>query len=186
VFVELEDPRVSAHTVHLQLYGYNDLMLAALARRLPLPAARVERLLAPLLGRMVAVQGYLHSDDSPGLTLTRGENGLRLAGDDLGPGAARARRFVRRLAASARPLGLAPLPGLLQIGRPGKGNHFGGSLPMRRRPGPLESDTLGRPHGWERVHVVDAAVFPSLPATTVTLSVMANAHRIAATAAAEW
>jgi choline dehydrogenase-like flavoprotein len=184
VFVELEDPRVSAHTVHLQLYGYNDLLLAALARRLLLPAARVERLLAPLLGRVVVAQGYLHSDDSPGLTLTRSEDGLRLVGDDVGPGAARVRRLVRRLAASARPLGLAPLPGLVQVGRPGKGNHLGGSLPMRRRPGPLESDTLGRPRGWERVHVVDAAVFPSLPATTVTLSVMANAHRIAATAAA--
>ena len=36
----------------------------------------------------------------------------------------------------------------------------------------------------ERVHVVDASVFPSLPATTITLSVMANAHRIGAVAAA--
>ncbi len=169
--------------MHLQLYGYNDLLLAALARRLPLPAARVERLLAPLLGRMIVAQGYLHSDDSPGLTLTRAGDDLRLVGDDVEPGAARVRRLLRRLAASARPLGLAPLPGLVQIGRPGKGNHLGGSLPMRRRPGPLESDTLGRPRGWERVHVVDAAVFPSLPATTVTLSVMTNAHRIAAAAA---
>ena len=53
---------------------------------------------------------------------------------------------------------------------------------MRREPGELETDTLGRPRGWERVHVVDAAVFPSFPATTVTLSVMANAHRIATAA----
>ena len=39
-------------------------------------------------------------------------------------------------------------------------------------------DLLGRLSGWQRVHAVDATVFPSLPATTITLSVMANAHRI--------
>jgi hypothetical protein len=32
-----------------------------------------------------------------------------------------------------------------------------------------------------RVHLVDASVLPSVPATTITLGVMANAHRIAAT-----
>jgi len=187
VFVELQDARVSAHTVHLQLYGYNDVLLSALAGRLPLSAARLERLLAPLLGRMVVIQGFLHSADSPGLTVegVAGE-GIRIVGDDVGPGAARVKRLVRRLTASARLLGMVPLPGLVQVGRPGKGNHLGGSLPMRHRPGELETDTLGRLRGWERVHVVDAAVFPSFPATTVTLSVMANAHRIATAAANGW
>jgi hypothetical protein len=32
--------------------------------------------------------------------------------------------------------------------------------------------------------VVDATIFPSIPATTITLSVMANAHRIGWEAAA--
>ncbi len=182
VFVELEDERISERTVHLQLYGYNDVLLSALAQRLPLKASRVERLLRPLLGRMVVIQGFLHSEDSPGLTVEGDAEGLRIVGDDVGPAAARVKRLVRRLTANARLLGMVPLPGLVQVGRPGKGNHLGGSLPMRREPGELETDTLGRPRGWERVHVVDAAVFPSFPATTVTLSIMANAHRIATAA----
>jgi choline dehydrogenase-like flavoprotein len=183
VFVELEDARVSAHTVHLQLYGYNDVLLSAVAGRLPLSAARLERLLAPVLGRMVVIQGFLHSADSPGLAVeSDAEGGIRIVGDDVGPAVARVKRVVRRLTANARLLGMVPLPGLVQVGRPGKGNHLGGSLPMRREPGDLETDTLGRPRGWKRVHVVDAAVFPSFPATTVTLSVMANAHRIATAA----
>ena len=49
---------------------------------------------------------------------------------------------------------------------------------MREKPGAFESDRLGRPHGWSRVHAVDATVLPSVPATTITFSVMANAHRI--------
>jgi choline dehydrogenase-like flavoprotein len=49
---------------------------------------------------------------------------------------------------------------------------------MRTSPGRFESDRYGRPSGFERVHAVDSTVFPSIPATTITLSVMANAHRI--------
>ncbi len=45
VFVELDDERLSEYTVHLQLYGYNDVLLSAVAGRLPLSAARLERLL---------------------------------------------------------------------------------------------------------------------------------------------
>jgi choline dehydrogenase-like flavoprotein len=50
---------------------------------------------------------------------------------------------------------------------------------MSSEPQPGQTDALGRPHGLERVHLVDSSVFPSIPATTITLSVMANAYRIA-------
>jgi len=79
---------------------------------------------------------------------------------------------------------MVPIPGLVQLGQPGKGNHLGGSFAMRRDPGRLDTDTLGRVSGWDRLHIVDASVLPSIPATTITLSVMANAHRIASAAAA--
>jgi choline dehydrogenase-like flavoprotein len=183
VFVELEDARISAHAIHLQVYGYNDIMLSALARRLPVGEGALERFMQPLLGRMVVIQGFMHSADSPGLELVCDAGGLRVKGDDERAGVARVRRVARSLAAHGRLLGMAPVPGTAHVGAPGKSNHLGGSLPMRRQPGPLETDTLGRVPGWDRVHVVDASVFPSIPATTVTLSVMANAHRIAVAAA---
>jgi choline dehydrogenase-like flavoprotein len=182
VFVELEDRHISEHTVHMQLYGYNDLMLSALARRLPLGPARLERVLQPLLGRLVVIQGYLHSAESPGLTIHHEAEGIRVVGEDGAIGAARVRKLVRRLAAAGRHLGMFPIPGLAQLGRAGKSNHVGGSLPMRHAPGELETDTLGRLPDWDRVHIVDASIFPSVPATTVTISVMANAHRIATAA----
>jgi len=75
-----------------------------------------------------------------------------------------------------------PISPALRIGEPGRGFHTGGSFPMRSRPQALETDILGRLHGFSRLHVVDASVFPTLPATTITLSVMANAHRIGAAA----
>lgn len=183
LFLELEDRRISSHSVHLQLYGYNDLILSALTRRLPLAEESLERALRALLGRLVVIQGYMHSADSPGLTIEHASNGIRLVGDPPTGSGRRVKKVVNRLATAGRLLGMLPLFGFLQIGPPGKGNHLGGSLPMRHRPRGLETDTLGRLPGWSRVHVVDASVFPSMPATTVTLSVMANAHRIATMAA---
>jgi choline dehydrogenase-like flavoprotein len=182
VFIELEGARISKYATHLQVYGYNDIMLSALAKRLPLAPGRIERALRGVLGRVVLIQGFLHSADSPGLAITCDAERVRVVGEDTAAGSARVRRLVRSLAAKGHLLGMVPVPGLLHLGRPGKSNHLGGSLPMRCEPGELETDTLGRIPSWGSVHVVDAAIFPSFPATTVTISVMANAHRIATAA----
>ena len=87
-------------------------------------------------------------------------------------------RVLSKLRRHRRDLGLLPVSPFMRVTAPGRGFHSGGTFPMRDTPGELESDLLGRPHGLRRVHVVDATVLPSVPATTITLSVMANAHRI--------
>ncbi len=55
---------------------------------------------------------------------------------------------------------------------------------MALKPQGYQSDVLGRPCGFNRVHAVDSTIFPSIPATTITLSIMANAHRIGSAIAA--
>ena len=75
-----------------------------------------------------------------------------------------------------------PVGPMMQVGLPGKSYHIGGSFPMTRSPGPLQTDLLGTLHGHRRVHLVDASVFPSIPATNSTFGAMANACRIGAQA----
>ncbi|HVB07106.1 MAG TPA: hypothetical protein VNF07_12745 [Acidimicrobiales bacterium] len=179
LFVEVQDEEIARHRVHLQIYGYSDIMLKALLSRAPLRRANAERLLQPLLGRLLAVQGFLHSDDSPGLRLELTDSGVRLVGDRVPHPHARVHALLRKLRRLRRYTGAAPIPGLTQVGPPAKSFHYGGSLPMRARPAGLESDILGRPCGSERIHVVDSSVFPSIAGTTIALTAMANAHRIA-------
>ncbi len=88
--------------------------------------------------------------------------------------------MLGRLRAIARPLRAVPLRPLLQVWEPGRGIHVGGSFPMSANPTDLETVLLGRPAGLHRVHVVDSSVFPTVPPTTITYTVMANAQRIAA------
>ncbi len=183
LFLEILDPEVDRHTVHVQLYSHNDFYAADIAKRFGPAAGLASPLIGALSRRLLVAQGFLHSDVSPEITIS-------LASGDTEPELelgwrghpetwstlARARR---RLARALRSVGLLALTPLLRPGTVGSSFHCGGSFPMRERPGPLETDRWGRLHGLERVHLLDASVFPSIPATTITLSVMANAHRIA-------
>jgi hypothetical protein len=63
----------------------------------------------------------------------------------------------------------------------GKSYHFGGSFShaLPDKGGHLSTDRVGRLKVWRRIHIIDGSVLPSIPASTFTLTVMANAHRIA-------
>jgi choline dehydrogenase-like flavoprotein len=178
LFIELDRPQLSAHTVHLQLYTHSDIIGEAVRKTLgPLKG------LAPQLEeRMIIVQGYIHSAESSSIAMTLRKIGpqdfLELEARKNPATRSRIKRVMHEVLKNVLRLGGAALPPMLQMAEPGRGFHNGGSFPMRKQPGELETDVLGRPRGWSRLHVVDASALPSVPATTITFSVMANAHRI--------
>jgi hypothetical protein len=191
VFLELVDPGLSPYSVHVQLYSYNDLYVRVFEGMLGRARGLLPHLpLRPLLGRMWIAQGYLHSSDSPGIAAVltrpdaRGRSRMLLRATDSPGTPARVRRVVRKLWSLRDSLRMAPLAPMVRLGDAGQGYHVGGAFPMRARPGPFQSDVLGRPSGFERVHLVDSTTFPSIPASTVTFTVLANAHRIGAEVAA--
>lgn len=186
LFLEIVDPAVDAHTVHAQLYSYNDDYAVDMRERFGRLAGMARPLISLLSRRLIVAQGFLHSDRSRAakLRLVRAGEGTRLsftpAENPATPGAVA--RAARKIGSIGFRAGLVPLASLLRQDPIGSSFHCGGTFPMRANPAGLDSDALGRPAGLKRVHLVDASVFPSIPATTITLSVMANAHRIASTA----
>jgi choline dehydrogenase-like flavoprotein len=182
VFLELHDDAIGPQTVHLQVYTYNELYRTQI-RNMVGPLAPVAE--ATLLGRLLLIQGYLHSDLSPGINLTLDRDGtLALSVDANAKTQPALAALRRRLWAERAAMRALPVTRAMRVGKPGRGFHTGGTLPMRARPHRLETDVDGRLQGFSRLHVVDASVLPTLPATTITLSVMANAHRIGAAAVA--
>jgi choline dehydrogenase-like flavoprotein len=185
VFLEVFDKAISPHAVHLQVYTYNELYRGPLLAKL----GSLKRLfpLEAFMGRLLLMQGFLHSDHSSPISASLQRQG---SGDQLvlssaaDPGT---KRLVHRLALKllrlAGQTGVLPLLPMLQMGQAGRGFHSGGSFPMSAEPRGLASDALGRPQGLRRVHAVDATVLPSIPATTITYTVMANAYRIGTLAA---
>jgi len=181
VCLRLRDPALTPRDVQMLIYGYSRLFDAALRRS---PARLLPPLARALRGRLLALQGYLHSDASAQLQLS-----LRRASEGPPVLVVRGRRnpatrptiarVESRLRALAPSLRARPIPFMTKVAPPGKSYHTGGTFPMREVPGERDSDRLGRPSGLSRVHLVDASVFPTVPATNLTLTVMANAYRIA-------
>ena len=179
MFLEISDPDISPYGVHLQVYTYSDLIGQALRKALG-PLGKLDFVARQLENRIVILQGYLHSDHSAQIDATLESTGgrLQLRASDQREAKAAIRRVIGKLLREAPRLGALALPPMVQITPVGRGYHSGGSFPMREHPASLESDLLGRPHGFSRVHIADATSFPTIPATTITMSAMANAHRI--------
>jgi choline dehydrogenase-like flavoprotein len=187
LFVEIFDEQITRRSVHLQIYSYNDLVGQAVRQSFGPLAKILEPLARALEDRLLIVQGYLHSDHSSqiAVTLKKGAPDRLQLQAKLNPEVhPTIRRVLRKLMHHRKQFGAWPLAPMLQVSEPGRGFHNGSSFPMRENPGELETDTLGRLHGWQRIHLVDASVLPDIPATQITFSVMANAHRIGAAAAA--
>ena len=178
IFLELNNRQISSRSVHLQIYTYNDIIAQAVSKSLG-PAKFLAR---PFVERLLIVMAYLHSDESATVEMQLkrdGEKDFLQLDAKLNPRTKPIiKKVLRELLKQFRALGGIPVTPMLQIAEPGRGFHVGGSIPMRAQPKDFESDLLGRPHGWQNVHAVDASVLPSIPATTITFSVMANAHRI--------
>ena len=64
--------------------------------------------------------------------------------------------------------------------KPGYGIHYAGTLPMKEKPkNDYETDRFGQLAGEPGVHIVDGAVLPDIAAKNLSLTIMANAMRIA-------
>lgn len=169
-------------------YPYNDGIRQAIPRVFQTPWAR--SLGDQLLKHTSIGLGYLPSWRSPSIELhfsaasdsfwklpSLSVDGYR---ESLWKNAT-ARRFVKRLLQVAPAIDLWPaVPGIFFAG-PAKSYHFGGTFPHSRHPadGRLTTDVAGRLPNWHNVHLIDGSVLPTIAATTFTLTVMANAHRIA-------
>jgi choline dehydrogenase-like flavoprotein len=186
MFLECTNSAVSSGTIHMQLYGYIDLYRKALRSMFAKIPLLSEMLVSTLAERMFVIQGYLHSDESSVVTVNLGEDGVLRLNSRVNPAARRTiERVVKVLGALRKGAGLWPIRLMLRIGSPGEGRHFGGTFPMATVPRDGETDIHGRPRGFNRIFVVDSTVFPSVPAPTITFTIMANARRIASSYAAQ-
>jgi hypothetical protein len=148
-----------------------------------------------LLSRLTVGLGYLPSWASPKVRVTaqvstaRGElPQISLTSEGFSEARARGKDVppmlpdvIKRIWRAAPYLDLWPAtPQMLWSGG-AKSYHFGGSFPHASEAdtGSATTDRLGRLARWDRIHLIDGSVFPNVPATTFTLTVMANSHRIA-------
>ena len=137
LFLDLCDPAVDEHWIHLQIYAVNAPVLERLGIDLDQPRQLRRALLAPVLSRLMVGFLSLHSDHSGRLEVRLDAQSQRL--DVRAVRRSETARHVRRAARRLFHLGLRfgvifVTPGI-QIAAPGEGHHIGGSFPMRSQPG---------------------------------------------------
>ena len=146
-----------------------------------------------LLSRLTVGLGYLPSWASPKVRVSAQPSAapdelaqITLTSEGFSEAKARGKNVppmlpdvIKRIWRAAPYLDLWPVTPLMLWSGGAKSYHFGGSFPHASEPNAITTDRLGRLARWDRIHLIDGSVFPNIPATTFTLTVMANSHRIA-------
>jgi choline dehydrogenase-like flavoprotein len=181
----LDPGAISQFPAHIQLYRITDPLLGPLKDLLCVIPQSLRYLVLRLAQRYVIGFIYLHSRES-----RAGRISVRKRADgrcetvcsfsDNPEGGQIASRLMRLTADLSKPLGLRAMRRQLRLTPPGFSCHFGGTLPMRQTPGPFETALDGKLEGTNRCYVVDSSVVPEVPAQNFTLTLMANAMRVAA------
>lgn len=178
-FLQLEDAAVDSRIVNLQIYTYTDYYYKAFKKLFGPLFPLFDRPIRWLLDRFIVVFVYLHSDNSAHLELSLKDNDvLEMVGVRNPESRKILGRLKRKLWKSAGKTGFIPFPLYGGDQKIGHSVHFGASLPMSDAAQGLNTDIFGGVDGLDGLHVVDAAVFPAIPATSPTFVIMANAYRI--------
>jgi len=186
IYLDFVEGSVSKNWVHAQISLPNEIVLAKLGldhRTIDSVSGKIAKKFA---SHLVFALVNTHSDFGPvyNIKLERdalnGE-GQMLSSQYLSQYAKDMQRLLnRRLKKILKRRGMVGIDLLQQDSVAAAGYHFGSSFPMKAVPKDVtDTDILGRPFGWQNIHVVDTSVLPNIPGTTVGLLTMANAHRIA-------
>jgi choline dehydrogenase-like flavoprotein len=174
--------------VYGEMHVYGSLLLHKLVRESRLPVRQATRLVRAFVSALLIL--VIEHEDIP----DKGKK-CRLVPTEKFPGGRLelsyrqdrelARRHAdreKRLMRCVRRLACVPL-GRVDPG-PGSSLHYGGTVPMTDNPRELTVDRTCRLRGTQRVFLADGATFPWLPSKPLTLTLMANARRVAAYVAA--
>lgn len=184
--VVFHDPDGSHRDVAMgTIFTYRSLLLFRLMREMPLGIRDARTLMQYLLSGFVIV-GIDHPQpysaekfirlqrDAASPTGDALDITFSLTRDERQANELRERGFLRML----RSLGALPIK---RVHPPlGASIHYAGTLPFSKQERRFALDVDGRLHGTRNIFVADGSGFTFLPAKGLTLSLMANAHRVGA------
>jgi choline dehydrogenase-like flavoprotein len=161
------------------LYASHGLPASDFAFRMPFGRASSIRLLRILMPSVVIGMAWLHSKFSHNTLRITADRRIVVSGG-FDPGYLVEIDGLRRKLSKMFPrYGAWMLPKSFTVASPGADSHYAGTIPMRPKPDRCEADSEGQVKGLPAVYVVDGSALGEIPAKPHTLTIMANADRIA-------
>jgi choline dehydrogenase-like flavoprotein len=184
LYLKFQNSNILKKPCHLQIYTYINLYQKEIKRIFGKFYPFVKFFISPIISRLIVVQGFLHSQDSQKFSLQIKETSqnkilVEVSTVDNPETTLKIKQLMSYLFKCKKLLGFIPIKFLLKISKVGRSYHYGGSLQMKENPGTYETDIFGKINGFRRLNIVDSSIFTSIPAKSITFSIMANAYRIA-------
>jgi len=182
IFMEIKNTEISKYWIHSQVSTPNEIVILGLGF---LKNSLFQKLFSPfrnfVLKHLVLVMTNIHSEDGPYYDVKLKEQGAvsEFVGSleipkDYSLHEKKIDKLIRKKLST---IALLPIPFTKKGVSNGPGYHIGCSLPMGGE-GPLSTNELGTLENQKDIHFIDTSVLPCIPATTIGLFTMANAHRI--------
>ncbi|KPH05619.1 GMC family oxidoreductase (plasmid) [Rhizobium acidisoli] len=161
------------------IYEIGSLPAQSFVNRMPL-GRRAGRAAFELIAGSLLVATIYYPGDQSRSSIHRDDTakkGLTVRGGFAEGFEIRAEALKKALRREWNRLGLIPLPGA-SLAKPGIDAHFAGTLPMGEA-GPFGTSLVGELNLHPGLYVVDGSILPDLSSKYITMTIMANADRIA-------
>ncbi len=149
------------------------------AKRVPLARPLSVDVLSALLSSCVVGNLFLPGHLTKANAVLNNKDYLEISGEYTDDVPLIMKNLETKIRKSFWNMGGLVLPSSFTLGLPGSDIHYAGTLPMASEPKLGECSSFGELAGAAGIYVVDAACLSSLPEKSHTLTVMANAARIA-------
>jgi hypothetical protein len=161
------------------LFNPTGIPVSEFARVMPFGKRYAVDLLEPLLSSCVVGNFFLPGSMTESSLYLNEHNALVVKGGYRNNVQLLMQAAHRQLSSGFKRLGAVLIPKSFTVGHPGSDVHYAASLPMSERPRKGQTDCYGTLIGINGIHVVDGASLSFLPSKPHTLTIMANADRIA-------
>ena len=167
---------------HIELKGYNQILEDEIIKKFGFSKYLLYPIINSLVKRTVIGTGFLPSPLSPSMSIElTDENNPKLKVEKISNAKTQLAisENIKKLKVFSKYSNMLHLSSQTFLANTGRSYHLGGTFPMSNNPGELETDFLGRLNKLQRVHIIDSSIFPEIPSSSITFTVMANAFRIA-------
>jgi len=169
----------SSVTAFGSTFSTTGLPMSEFVSRIPLGKRYSIELLKNLLNACVVGNIFLPGHLSSNTAVLLADGSLKINGQVHAELPGLMRTAETKLRRAYWKMGALLMPMSFTVGLPGADIHYAGTLPMHAAPRIGQTDNLGEVAGLQGVHIVDGACLPSLTEKSHTLTLMANADRIA-------
>ena len=167
----------SRHKIYGHLAPTDGIDVSELSKRIPMPAPLDSWIAKFLWPKMLLGTCIFPGEFSNNKLQLKSNNVLHISGNTIDDYEHYVKESKKILFKVFRKFGAILLTNPVSV-TPGEDIHYASTMPMKKSPNIMETDTNGLLSGHGKVYVVDGSVLSELPAKSHTFTIMANADRI--------